>query len=147
MFKIEEIKGFMALLFLKENFDEFHVGSMEVKTFIPVTIKGNLIAEWLGQEEQEKYGGCDFVPWKLLRPVAFSLIKGKQTPGMLRIQFIHYMENGDCGGLRVQYENGELVCISSYTPVNFTLDKSSEQLWDEKCSEFLRKNQIISTRL
>ena len=101
----------------------------------------------LTEEEKEVYGSREYVPWKLLRPLAFSLIKGEQTPQLLRIQFVHYMNNGDCGGLRIQYENNELHCISSYTPANFTLDKSSEQMWDDQCSEFFHKNRIVSTRL
>ena len=97
--------------------------------------------------EKEIYGSREYVPWKLLRPLAFSMIKGEQTPRLLRIQFVHYLNNGDCGGLRIQYENNELHCISSYTPANFTLDKSSEQIWDDQCVEFFHKNEIVSTRL
>lgn len=147
IYKIEDVREFMAVLFLKENFDKFCVGTMEIKTLVFISVKGNLLTEWLTEEEKEVYGSREYVPWKLLRPLAFSLIKGEQTPQLLRIQFVHYMNNGDCGGLRVQYEKKELHCISSYTPANFTLDKSSEQLWDEQCSEFLHKNGIVSTRL
>lgn len=149
MHKIEDIKEFMSLLFLKEIFDKFQVSSMEVKTFVSISIKGNFFCDWLNEEERELYGTCEYVPWKVLRPLAFSIIRGKQTPKILRINFIHTMENGDCGGLRIQYEyeKKELVCISSYTSANFSLDKSKEQQWDENCSEFLKKNQIVSTRI
>jgi hypothetical protein len=147
IYKIDDVREFMAVLFLKENFDKFCVGTMEIKTLVSISVKGNLLTEWLTEEEKEVYGSREYVPWKLLRPLAFSLIKGEQTPQLLRIQFVHYMNNGDCGGLRIQYENNELHCISSYTPANFTLDKSSEQMWDDKCSEFFHKNRIVSTRL
>ena len=147
IYKIDDVREFMAVLFLKENFDKFCVGTMEIKTFVSISVKGNLLTEWLTEEEKEVYGSREYVPWKLLRPLAFSLIKGEQTPQLLRIQFVHYTNNGDCGGLRIQYENNELHCISSYTPANFTLDKSSEQLWDDQCSEFFQKNRIVSTRL
>ena len=147
IYKIEDVREFMAVLFLKENFDKFCVGTMEIKTFVSITVKGNLLADWLSEEEKEIYGSREYVPWKLLRPLAFSMIKGEQTPRLLRIQFVHYLNNGDCGGLRIQYENNELHCISSYTPANFTLDKSSEQIWVDKCVEFFHKNEIVSTRL
>lgn len=147
IYKIDDVREFMAVLFLKENFDKFCVGTMEIKTLVSISVKGNLLTEWLTEEEKEVYGSREYVPWKLLRPLAFSLIKGEQTPQLLRIQFVHYMNNGDCGGLRIQYENNELHCISSYTPANFTLDKSSEQMWDDQCSEFFHKNRIFSTRL
>ena len=147
IYKIEDVREFMAVLFLKENFDKFCVGTMEIKTFVSITVKGNLLADWLSEEEKEIYGSREYVPWKLLRPLAFSMIKGEQTPRLLRIQFVHYLNNGDFGGLRIQYENNELHCISSYTPANFTLDKSSEQIWDDQCVEFFHKNEIVSTRL
>lgn len=147
IFKIDNVKEFMAALFLKEKFDKFCVGTMEIKTFVSISVKGNLWRDWLTEEEKETFGDGEFVPWKLLRPLAFSMIKGEQTPQLLRIQFVHYMNNGDCGGLRIQYEKKVLHCISSYTPANFTLDKSGEQLWDDQCSEFFYKNGIVSTRL
>lgn len=145
LYRIEEVKEFMELLFLKDIFDKFCVGSMELKTFVSISVKGNLISDWLDGEEKERYEAFEYVPWRLFRPTAFSLIKGKQTPKMLRIQFVHYMENGDCGGLRVQFEKNELTCMSSFTPANFSLDKSSEQLWDENCAKFFKKNQIVAT--
>lgn len=147
MYKIEDVKEFMSLLFLKDKFDKFCVGSMEIKTLVPISIQGTLQADWLSDEERERYANREFVPWKLLRPLAFSLIKGKQTPKMMRIQFVHPFDNGDCGGLRIQYENGELTCISMYTAATFSLDKSSEQIWDDQCEDFIKKNQIVSTRL
>lgn len=145
LFRIEDVREFMEHLFLKEMFDKFCVGSMEIKTLVSISIKGNLFADWLDGEEKELYGELEFVPWKLLRPTAFSMIRGKQKPRMLRIYFVYYMENGDCGGLRIQYDNDELVCMSTYTPAHFSMDKGKEQLWDENCEKFFQKNKIVST--
>lgn len=144
-YRIEDVKEFMELLFLKDIFDKFRMSSMELKTLVSFSVKGNMFPDWLDEEAKEFYGNLEYVPWKLFRPTAFSLIRGKQTPTMLRIQFVHYMENGDCGGLRVQFENRELTCMSSYTAAEFTLDKRAELLWDENCSHFLKKNNILST--
>ena len=47
VFKIEDVKEFMQLLFLKENFDKFCLGGMELKTLVTFAIKGNLCADWL----------------------------------------------------------------------------------------------------
>lgn len=138
MFEVEEIKEFMKQLFLSEAFDKFCVAQVEIKTFVSFEIKGNLLTDWLSEEEKEIYGAYTYVPWKLLRETAFSLIRGKQTPEVMRIQFVHYKENGDCGGIRIQYEKGELYYISSYTTAQFSLDKSEEIMWDEHCEKFLR---------
>lgn len=147
LFKIEDVKGFMELLFLKEIFDGFCLGSMEIRTMVAISVRGNLILDWLDSEYREIYKETEYVPWKLFRPTAFAMIRGKQPPETMRIYFVHQLENGDCGGLRVQYENDGLVCMSSYTPAHFSMDKSAEQMWDEKCAEFFRKNGIVSTLL
>lgn len=147
IFEIEDVREFMEHLFLKEMFDKFCLGSMEVKTLVSISVKGNLYADWLEGSERELYGELEFVPWKLFRPLAFSMIRGKQKPRMLRIYFVCYMENGDCGGLRIQYENDRLTCMSTYTPAEFSMDKGREQQWDENCEIFFRKNGIVSTHL
>lgn len=147
MYQIEEVKPFMAQLLLQETFDKFCVSVAEIRTIVPITIKGTMSHDWLSPEDAEKYKELEYIPWKLLRPVFFELIKGKQTPDFLKIQFVYYSENGDCGGLRVQFEAGTLTCLSTYTPAEFSLDRNAETFWDENCQAFLKKHEIVSTQL
>ena len=147
MYQIEEVKPFMAQLLLQETFDKFCVSVAEIRTIVPITIKGTMSHDWLSPEDAEKYKELEYIPWKLLRPVVFELIKGKQTPDFLKIQFVYYSENGDCGGLRVQFEAGTLICLSTYTPAEFSLDRNAETFWDENCQAFLKKHEIVSTQL
>ena len=147
MYQIEEVKPFMAQLLLQETFDKFCVSVAEIRTIVPIAIKGTMSHDWLSPEDAEKYKELEYIPWKLLRPVVFELIKGKQTPDFLKIQFVYYSENGDCGGLRVQFEAGTLTCLSTYTPAEFSLDRNAETLWDETCRAFLKKHEILSTQL
>ena len=147
MYQIEEVKPFMAQLLLQETFDKFCVSVAEIRTIVPITIKGTMSHDWLSPEDAEKYKELEYIPWKLLRPVVFELIKGKQTPDFLKIQFVYYSENGDCGALRVQFEAGTLTCLSTYTPAEFSLDRNAETFWDENCQAFLKKHEIVSTQL
>ena len=147
MYQIEEVKPFMAQLLLQETFHKFCVSVAEIRTIVPITIKGTMSHDWLSPEDAEKYKELEYIPWKLLRPVVFELIKGKQTPDFLKIQFVYYSENGDCGGLRVQFEAGTLTCLSTYTPAEFSLDRNAETFWDENCQAFLKKHEIVSTQL
>lgn len=147
MYQIEEVKLFMAQLLLQETFDKFCVSVAEIRTIVPITIKGTMSHDWLSPEDAEQYKELEYIPWKLLRPVVFELIKGKQTPDFLKIQFVHYSANGDCGGLRIQFEAGTLTCLSTYTPAEFSLDRNAETFWDENCQAFLKKHDIVSTQL
>lgn len=142
-YKIEDVKQFMEMLFLKNAFNKFLVGNVEIKTLTSITIKGNMNHEWLDDNDSEIYKDSEYVPWKLLQPTVFSLIRGTKSPDILRINFMHYMENGDCGGLRIQFENNELLCISSFTNQTFSMDKGNEQMWDENCLSFLKKNNVV----
>ncbi|MGN1206356.1 MAG: DUF5721 family protein [Eubacterium sp.] len=147
MYQIEEVKKFMSQLLLQETFDKFCVSIAEIRTIVPITIKGTMSRDWLSPEDAEKYKDLEYIPWKLLRPVVFELIKGKQTPDFLKIQFVYYNENRDCGGLRIQFESGMLTWLSTYTPAEFSLDRNAETLWDENCESFLKKHSIVSTQL
>ena len=147
MYEIEDVKPFMGQLLLQETFDKFCVSMAEIRTLVSIRFQGNLRHEWLLPEEAEKYQSFEYVPWKLLRPIVFDLVKGKQTPEFMKIQFVHYRENGDCGGLRIQYEAGKLSCLSSYTSAEFSLERNQEIIWDENCLKFLSKHGIVSTQL
>lgn len=144
--KIENVKEFMSQLFMGDMFDRFHVSSCEVTTFVTFQAAGKLHPEWFDSDERpgDKSG---LAVWQQLKPMIFSIIKGKKTPGKMRIDFCHYMENGDCGSLRVQYENEELLLFTGYMQKEFSLSKEKEMQWDENCLSFIRKKEVASTQL
>lgn len=134
--KVENIKEFMAGLLTDEMFDKFHVSGCEVATFVTFQIDGKRHDEWYDTDERPS-DECDQILWKQLRPVLFSLIRGKKTPEVFKVDFCHYMGNGDVGSLRVQYEKGELLVFTGYMQKEFSLTKEAQQAWDEKCRNFL----------
>ncbi len=134
--KVENIKEFMARLLTEEMFDKFHVSGCEVATFVTFQIDGKRHDEWYDTDERPS-DECGQILWKQLRPVLFSLIRGKKTPEVFKVDFCHYMGNGDVGSLRVQYEKGELLVFTGYMQKEFSLTKEAQQAWDEKCRNFL----------
>ena len=44
--------------------------------------------------------------------------------------------------LNIQYENGEMYCITGTSLQVFTMDKSLEREWDESVRQFLKKHGI-----
>ena len=122
VFKIENIKAFMAHLFAGEMFDRFHVSGCAVTTFTTFETDGRSRPDWFDTDERVE-DDSGLVWWRQLKPFIFSLIKGKKTPEKLRIDFCHYMEK------------------------IFSMDREKQQEWDEKCKIFLEKNGIASTQL
>lgn len=144
--KIENIKEFMGLLLTGDMFDRFRVTGCEVTTFVTFKSDGKRNDNWFDTDEREE-DVSGLILWQQLKPIIFSLIKGTKTPEKLKIDFCHYMENGDVGSLRMQFEKEELLLFTGYMQRDFSLDKRKQQAWDENCIQFIKKNNITSTQL
>lgn len=136
----------MSLLFGSEMFDRFHVRECELDTFVSFRIRGQLHREWLDTGEAPE-DAAGLAVWQQLKSIVFSLIKGKRSPGRMRLDFCHYMENGDVGSIRLQYEREELLMYTGYMEKEFSLDRGNGQDWDENCIRFLKKYQVVSTQI
>ena len=144
--QIEHIKDFMNHLFASDMFDRFHVSTCEVATFVTFRVEGKCNEEWYDTDEKpdDKSG---IITWQTLKPAVYELIKGKKTPISMRIDFCHYMANGDVASMRIEYEKEQLLLYTGYMQKEFSLDKSAQQEWDDNCIKFVHKNKIVSTQL
>ena len=77
--KVEDVRSFTSKLFVKEDFDRFLVKEINIITYNSFTIDGHVRQGYYTQEELEENRIEDFSSWKMLRPLCFSLIKGKKT--------------------------------------------------------------------
>ena len=138
VFKVENIKEFMAKVLTGEMFDKFHVTACEITTFVTFQIDGRCHDEWFDTDEKP---GDDSgqVLWRDLRPIVFELIRGKKTPEIFKVGFCHYLGNGDVGSIRIQYEKGELFLFTGYMQKEFSLRKEAQLSWDDNCRNFLKE--------
>ncbi len=83
--KIEELKDFTRKLFVEEVFDWWMMREAVITTFNMFTIDGRIRKGYFMEQELEEKGIGELSPWKLVRPVCFSLIKGKRLPESFRI--------------------------------------------------------------
>lgn len=157
--KIDDIKQFTTMLFMKETFDWFLVKEVDIVTFNAFSIDGHIKQGYYTAEELEEQKIEGYSSWKVLRPVCFSLIKGHKLPKSFQIVFLMsrdyvkkfldsrriQMDPGQIGGLylHIRYEEGELTCITGSSLNFFTLDKSLESEWDEGAKAFLKKQMIV----
>ena len=93
-----------------------------------------------------------------MRPVCFSLIKGKKLPLSFQIALALSRDNIDrlirqnqvpfrmeeIGGLYLnfRYEKKVLTAISATSLKTFSMDKSLEQLWDDTVKKLLHQLEI-----
>jgi len=157
--KIEEQKTFTSGLFIGEMFDGFLVREATVVTFNSFTIDGRIRHGYYSDEELEENRIEEFSSWKVLKPVCFSLIKGKRLPESFRIVFmlspdakerfvekhVPGMQPDLAGGLylNVCYENNEMTVWPGTSMNVFTMDKTLEREWDESVKAFFKKHGII----
>ena len=159
--KIEELKDFTRKLFVEEVFDWWMMREAVITTFNMFTIDGRIRKGYFMEQELEEKGIGELSPWKLVRPVCFSLIKGKRLPESFRItlqlpgarveQLLQSVQPDfkaeQVSGLylNIRYEEQKLYCVTGTSLNVFTLDKKIEQEWDETVKRFLREREIVYT--
>ena len=159
--KVEDVKTFTSKLFLKEDFDSFLVKEVNIVTYNNFTIDGHVRQGYYTQEELEENRIESFSSWKVLRPVCFSLIKGKKLPGSFHIvlllppsdteKFAFASGSGISSEqiqglyLNIRYEDGALYCVTGTSLNLFTMDKILENEWDKAVEKFMRSHEIVCT--
>lgn len=159
--KIEDVKTFTSLLFVRETFDRYLVREAQIVTFNSFTIDGRVRHGYYTDVELEENRIEEYSAWKTLRPVCFSLIKGKKLPGSFQIvlqlcpadveQFLRECQLGfrveQIKGLylNIRYEDGNLRCVTGTSIDFFTLDKSLDMEWDEAVRLFFKDHSIDFT--
>ena len=159
--RIEEQKKFTSGLFIGELFDKFLLREADIVTFNRFTIDGRVRRGYYTGGEQEEGEIGEFSSWRTIKPVCFSLIRGKRLPETFRIvlclseearsRFVQAHAPGilpeQAGGLyiNIQYENQEMTCVTGTSMNIFTMDRTLEREWDESVKQFLKRSGIAFT--
>ncbi len=156
--KIEDVKQLTAKLFVDKDFDQFLVREVSITTYNTFSIDGHIKKGYYTSEEIENDTIEEYSSWSILKPICFSLIKGKKLPGSFQItlqlnrkQVCQLVENRNLNikpeqitGLYMsfRYDSGNLYCVSGTSLEIFMLDKTVELEWDQSVKLFLKKQEI-----
>ena len=159
--KVEDIRQFTSRLFIGNLFDKFLVREADIVTFNAFHVDGRVKPGFYTEQETEEKEIGEYSTWEAIKPVCFSLIKGKRLPGSFQIvlqlgkkqveQFLAKRQTAvraeQVGGMyiNIRYENGELFCVTGTSVNFFTMDKSLDMEWDNAVREFFKKNGIPVT--
>lgn len=159
-YKITELKKFMGKLLATDCFDTFLLKEAVITTYNTFTIDGHLEKGFFPTEEWEdpSIRPYELSCWSDIRPICFSLIRGKKTPtGMkfvlhvkpdIREKLIAGSEVNIPAGyvkdfvLTIRYDGLTMTCITGVSFSGFLPDKTPEKLWDEAFGRFLVKREI-----
>ena len=163
--QIADTKDFTSKLFLQEVFDAFWVVEGTLRTHSTFVLDGHLNSDFYSSEELEELHLKDqpFVPWRILRPSCFDLIKGKRIPLSFKFCFRLsdanteklLMQSGvpfspaDVAGLflNIRFQESQILLTTGTSLRLFTVDKSLDQAWDVMIQKFLKQKEIGFTSL
>lgn len=146
-FTINDTKSFMNLLLKGDSFDTFHFRQGEVTTFASFVIEGKRNLDFYTAEEAEM-GLSRYVHWDEIRPFVFQTIKGNRLPKSIKLIFslpdekLEHLPNTAAAFLNILFKNNIVHCTTAISQKTFSLDKSSENLWEEYVLKFFKKNGI-----
>lgn len=158
--KIKSTKQIMNALLVSETFDSFLTEEVVITTYNTFHIDGHIVKEFYTNEEIESMDNDlpDFSSWKDIRPVCFSLIKGKKTP--VNFRFILHASKELISAiaadpscevnenlirslvLNIRYENGSVSIVTGTSFTTFLMDKSVDHVWDSYLKKYLSDLQI-----
>ena len=143
-YSVKNTKQFMAKLLIEGALDNFYFESGKITTFNTFSIDGLIKKEFYSEEEAAEITD-KYSEFRKVRPLIYEMIKGKNTP--LMFAFVLYApkdmyENADYEAgvryvLNIRFEAGVIKCISGISYPGFSLDKSSDALWDKKIMAFI----------
>lgn len=160
--QIKNTKNFMNSLLVSEQFDMFQVEDATVTTFNTFNIDGHIVKDFYSQEELNEMSVETEFPvfssWKDIRPICFSLIKGKKTPVSFKV-ILHaapeliaeLAAKEECEvdanlirslALNIRYENGKVTCVTASAFITFIMDKSVDKIWDNYVKLLFDKMQL-----
>lgn len=163
--QIEDTKDFMNKLLLNATFDHFALIECSISTYMTTTIDGRLNKSFYSKEELEEKSllNEDYAPWELLRPFCLQLVKGKRAPIQMKLTFSLSNENiknvaasihlpfsaQNIKGLLVNFRyDGKQILVSTATSLSaFSMDKTLDFEWDRMLEKFLKKHEIICSRI
>lgn len=162
---INEVKQFMGKLLVDQIFDNFLLEEATITVFNTFYIDGHINEGFYSAQEIESHPeyAASFSTWEQMKPICYSLIRGKRTPINFKI-VLHLnedatwsiLENGNCMDLStvvksfvltIKFDGSSLICTTGTAFHTFVMDKAPDILWDSAMKAFLNKHQIAFTEL
>lgn len=158
--RITELKNFMSKLLVTDCFDSFLLEQAVITTYNTFTIDGHIEKSFYSSEEWEAAEShpYHFSCWSDIRPLCFSLIKGKKTPVSMKfilrlkpekMQLLFSHEDIsvpdsyiDALIVTIRYNINGMNCTTGISFSDFLPDKTPEKIWDKAFLQFLDSNSI-----
>ena len=143
---IKDLKQFMNKLLISDTFDGMCLSEAYICTGCSYTIDGKLNTDFYNEDELNSMPSARYTSWKNIKPFAFSIIKGRKVPELLKITFVlpeavvaklildtDLNFDPDCVNglfLNVRYQDGSVTMTTASSLSTFTLDRSLDEAFE-----------------
>ena len=153
-------KDFMNKFLKTEIFDHFLLQEGIVVSFASYVIDGTITKGFYTDTEAEELGikTFHFLPFSMLRPRIFDLIKGKKAPSSFKFVLMLSPENQNrtmerigssytpadisAMSMNIKFQNQMLTLTTGNSYRIFSTDKTLEPEWDKFVRQFLSQHDI-----
>lgn len=149
---IEDIKGFMNNLLIKERYDSFYLYEARIKTSLDYYIGGKLNKDFFDSDELEQNINQEYIVWKDIRNSIYEIVRGNRLPISFKIILMFNRDNierlvemnnlpinpDDISALffNINYAKEILTVTTGSSLKVFTLDKTLENTWDDTVEKY-----------
>ena len=158
--ELRNTKDFMNKFLRSEIFDHFLLQEGVVVSYVSYVIDGTITKGFYTENELEELHltDCRFLPFGMLRPRIFDLIKGKKAPESFKFVLMLSPENlsrtiarigssytpADISAMfiNIRFQNGKITLTTGISYRIFSVDRTLEPEWDKFVRQFLSQNDI-----
>ncbi|MCD7805798.1 MAG: DUF5721 family protein [Lachnospiraceae bacterium] len=151
--QIDEVKIFMQRLLATSAFDSFLFVEGALQMGMSYEFDGHLNRDFFSEEELSTLPKEDaYLPYSQVRPIFFSLIRGKHTPLSFHITLqlgsamtravLHSVPSASCVKgllLNIRFDGQRVFLTGGVNYSSFSLDKAPERAWDQWLTDFAKK--------
>ncbi|MGL6173326.1 MAG: DUF5721 family protein [Cellulosilyticaceae bacterium] len=149
IYTISNKKEFMNKLLKSDLFDTFEVREVILHTAFKSVLDGSRNQDFFSDLDCEEEFS-PFVTWKEIKNYVYQFIMGHKLPTYFKIVLSTNTQKTNSLSpvastffLNISFKDNEIKCSTGVAYKEFTLDKSCEQLWDEKIKNFLFKYNFL----
>lgn len=139
---------FMSCLLKEDLFNSFEVREVTLHTSYKLHLDGRRNVDFYESHELE--GLSEYLGWSEVQPHIFELIKGKKSPTYFKIilststaRAQEISPEASTFFLNITFKEGAISCTTGTAYTSFSLDKTPEQAWDHKMTQFLISNHLV----
>lgn len=150
-FDVINRKDFMAKLLKSDLFDTFEVKEVIAHVAFKMVLDGKRNKDYfedINEAPLDTYS--EFLTWGEIRKHVYELMTGKKLPTYFKIILSTNQEktkqlslDASTFYLNITFRDNQMSCSTGIAYKGFTLDKSADQIWDDKIKRFLLKYDFI----